>query len=75
MAQDAFSPMVSGTIELDGPQHFSPAAYRKDREKDYLLQEHGYIILRFQVEELGTHLNEVLDRILRVLTRRQSIQA
>ncbi len=35
-------------IEIDGPQHLaSPEAYRRDRRKDMLLQEHGYFVLRF----------------------------
>ena len=37
-------------IELDGGQHLSSAdAYRRDRRKDALLQEHGYFVLRFLV--------------------------
>lgn len=44
-------------IELDGPQHLSdPDAYRRDRRKDALLQENGYLVLRFLAEDLGTHL-------------------
>lgn len=53
-------------IELDGAQHFnSLEAYRRDRRKDALLQENGYIVLRFLTEDLGKHLEEVLDTILR----------
>lgn len=55
-------------IELDGAQHLnSTDAYRRDRRKDALLQENGYIVLRFLTEDLGKHLDEVLDTILRVL--------
>ena len=33
---------------LDGEQHFAnPDAYRCDRRKDALLQQHGYFVLRF----------------------------
>lgn len=57
-------------IELDGPQHFAnPDAYRRDRRKDALLQENGCLVLRFLVEDVGMHLNEVLDLILRSLER------
>jgi superfamily II DNA or RNA helicase/very-short-patch-repair endonuclease len=53
-------------IEIDGPHHFQDAAsYRHDRLKDARLQERGYKILRFLAEDLGTHLNQVLDEILR----------
>jgi superfamily II DNA or RNA helicase/very-short-patch-repair endonuclease len=55
-------------IEIDGPQHLSgPEAYRRDRRKDALLQENGYFVLRFLAEDIGTHLDAVLDAILRVL--------
>jgi len=55
-------------VELDGPQHLSDAeAYRRDRRKDALLQEHGYFVLRFLAEDIGKDLNAVLDAILRTL--------
>jgi superfamily II DNA or RNA helicase/very-short-patch-repair endonuclease len=61
-------------IELDGGQHLAdPVAYRRDRRKDQLLQENGYFVLRFLVEDVGKDLNAVLDAILRMLVRsRQS---
>lgn len=53
-------------IELDGAQHLeNKEAYRRDRRKDALLQEHGYTILRFLAEDVGKHLDSVLDFILR----------
>jgi very-short-patch-repair endonuclease len=55
-------------IEIDGPQHLGDAAaYRRDRRKDALLQSHGYLILRFLADDLGKHLDAVLDQVLRVL--------
>lgn len=54
-------------IELDGPQHLDPTAYRIDRRKDILLQEHGYFVLRFLTEDIGKHLDDVLDTILRTI--------
>jgi len=55
-------------IELDGPQHLSdPEAYRRDRRKDALLQENGYFVLRFLAEDVGRHLDAILDAILRTL--------
>jgi superfamily II DNA or RNA helicase/very-short-patch-repair endonuclease len=55
-------------IELDGAQHLSDAeAYRRDRRKDALLQQHGYFVLRFLAEDLGKHLDLVLDTILATL--------
>jgi very-short-patch-repair endonuclease len=56
-------------IELDGGQHLGDAdAYRRDRRKDALLQENGYLILRFLAEDVGKHLDRVLDAILRALS-------
>jgi hypothetical protein len=61
-------------VELDGPQHLAGAdAYRRDRRKDMLLQENGYLVLRFLAEDVGTELAAVLDAILRVLVRRGSM--
>jgi hypothetical protein len=58
-------------VELDGAQHLADAnAYRRDREKDALLQEHGYYVLRFLVEDLSQRLDRVLDTVLRVLDTR-----
>ena len=58
-------------IELDGDQHLAIAdAYRRDRRKDALLQEHGYFVLRFLVEDVGKRLDKVLDAIHRVLALR-----
>ena len=60
-------------IELDGEQHMSDAeAYRRDRRKDALLQEAGYLVLRFLVDDLGKRLGDVLDAILRALAHRDS---
>jgi len=62
---DASARMV---IELDGIRHFQDAgAYRRDREKDLLLQQHGYLVLRFLAEDLTLHLATVLDTVLRCL--------
>ena len=58
-------------VELDGGQHFSNRdAYRRDRRKDALLQEHGYFVLRFLVEDVGKRLDHVLDAILRAINLR-----
>ena len=51
----------------------SKEAYRRDRRKDLLLQERGYIVLRFLASDVSKQLDVVLDSILRVLIGRQSI--
>jgi len=55
-------------IELDGSQHLGDAdAYRRDRRKDHLLQENGYLVLRFLAEDVAKQLDGILDTILRAL--------
>lgn len=67
---------ASLAVELDGLQHLvNPEAYRRDRRKDALLQENGYFVLRFLAEDVGKHLDEVLDTILRSLAHRRRRQA
>jgi hypothetical protein len=52
-------------IEIEGHQHLNDAAaYRRDRRKDALLQANGYFILRFLADDLGKHLEMVLDTVL-----------
>jgi hypothetical protein len=59
-------------IELDGSQHLDDAdAYRRDRRKDLLLQQNGYFVVRFLAEDVGKHLDAVLDAILRTLAHRR----
>jgi very-short-patch-repair endonuclease len=59
-------------VELDGDQHLAdPLAYRRDRRKDLLLQENGYLVLRFLAQDVGKDLDRVLDTLLRALARRR----
>jgi very-short-patch-repair endonuclease len=63
-------------VELDGGQHLENAdAYRRDRRKDALLQERGYLILRFLAEDVGRNLDLVLDTIVRSLAHRKTYTA
>ncbi len=58
-------------VELDGPQHLADEeAWRRDRRKDAILQQHGYFILRFLATDAGKQLDAVLDTILSTLTPR-----
>ena len=61
-------------VELDGAQHLAdPAAYRRDRRKDQLLQENGYLVLRFLAEDVSKDLDTVLDAVLRSLAHRRQV--
>jgi Protein of unknown function (DUF559) len=60
-------------VELDGAQHLAdPVAYRRDRRKDQLLQENGYLVVRFLAEDVGRELDLVLDAISRALSNRRA---
>ncbi len=73
MEVDLFGADERLAIELDGGQHLGDAeAYRRDRHKDMLLQENGYLVLRFLAEDVGKRLDEVLDAILRALANRRA---
>ena len=61
-------------VEVDGAQHLAdPVAYRRDRRKDHLLQENGYLVLRYLAEDLAKELDSVLDGILRSLSSRRTL--
>ena len=73
LAVRARHPDARVAVELDGAQHLAdPVAYRRDRKKDQLLQENGYLVLRFLAEDVGKELDLVLNAILRSLSQRQS---
>ncbi len=62
-------------VELDGPQHLAdPEAYRRDRRKDFLLQENGYLVVRFLTEDVSKRLSDVLDALTHILVSRTTRQ-
>lgn len=68
MEVDLFCADARLAVELDGSQHLADAnAYRRDRRKDALLQQNGYMVLRFLTEDVVKHLDDVLDAICRAL--------
>ena len=73
MEVDLLCDLERVAIELDGAQHLGDAeAYRRDRRKDMLLQENGYLVLRFLAEDVGKGLDGILDAILRALVNRRT---
>jgi superfamily II DNA or RNA helicase/very-short-patch-repair endonuclease len=71
MEVDFVNELLRIVVELDGAQHLSdPQTYRRDRRKDRLLQQHGYLVLRFLAEDVGRDLEGVLDSILQSLVSR-----
>jgi very-short-patch-repair endonuclease len=61
-------------VEIDGSYYHlgSKEAYRRDRRKDWLLQQHGYRVLRFLAEDVVARLEEILTTILAALEFCQS---
>lgn len=71
MEVDLLCDQAKLVVEVDGAQHLGDAtAYRRDRMKDLLLQEHGYLVLRFLAEDVLQRLDRVLDTLLRLLRSR-----
>ena len=55
-------------IELDGIQHLQDEmAWRSDRQKDLLLQRHGYMVMRILTTDIAKNLDATLDSILATL--------
>jgi very-short-patch-repair endonuclease len=63
---DLLSRRLCLALEVDGYHHFRDAiAYRRDRKKDLLLQELGYLVVRVlasDVVEEAEHVLETIDR-------------
>ncbi len=67
MEVDLLCARAKVAVEIDGAQHLADAAaYRRDRMKDLLLQERGYVVLRFLADDVLQRLDRVLDTLLRV---------
>jgi len=55
-------------LEIDGYYHFcSPDGYRRDRRKDVLLQQQGFLVLRFLAEDAVAGLETILETVLNSL--------
>ncbi len=54
-------------IELDGGQHFEPAAQAYDERRTTFLQNQGIRVLRFSNDLIFQELQPVLEMIFRVL--------
>jgi very-short-patch-repair endonuclease len=71
---DLLSASLRVAVELDGSYFHlrDPAAYRRDRRKDWELQRRGYLILRFLSEDVVERLEDILDAILAAVELRRA---
>jgi very-short-patch-repair endonuclease len=60
---DFYCPAKRLAIELDGGQHFEPAAQAYDRRRTHYLCRRGIIVLRFATNLVFTEHDGVLDAI------------
>jgi len=70
--RDCFLKRRLGGVDREFPQvrlqvHGDPVAYRRDRRKDFALQEAGYIVLRWLAEDVAKSLEEILARVRRAM--------
>jgi len=73
---DLLSEPLRVALEIDGYHHFrDAAAYRRDRDKDVLLQRLGYTVVRVLASDVDTELEYVIDTIDRVVEHEQRRRA
>ena len=73
MEVDLLSESKRLAIEIDGAFHFESADnYRRDRRKDYLLQDAGYFVMRFLADDVVKRLDAVFTEIVTWLENRKS---
>jgi very-short-patch-repair endonuclease len=71
MEVDFLDPAAKIVIELDGHYHFqSLDNYRRDRRKDRILQQQGFLVLRFLSEDVVSDLETILDAVDQALATR-----
>jgi very-short-patch-repair endonuclease len=59
-------------LEVDGYYHFQELdAYRRDRRKDVLLQQHGYLVSRHLASDVVERAGEVMRVIRELVTQRR----
>jgi very-short-patch-repair endonuclease len=69
---DLLSEPLRVALEIDGYHHFrDAAAYRRDRDKDVLLQRLGYTVVRVLASDVEAELEYVTDTIDRVVEHQQ----
>ena len=71
---DFYSPEIRLCIELDGAKHYTESGSDNDCNRtEYLREEHGIEVLRFENKILYNYPEEVLAEIRRVVQERKEI--
>jgi very-short-patch-repair endonuclease len=60
---DFYCPRASLVIEIDGGQHYSEEALKKDQLRDEYMRDQGMKILRFSDREVFENLNGIVEKI------------
>ncbi|PTQ92595.1 uncharacterized protein DUF559 [Nitrosomonas nitrosa] len=72
MEIDLFAISDQIALEIDGYYHFQePESWRRDRRKDFILQMHGILVLRFLAEDVVSMLEGILDSVHQALQYRR----
>ena len=72
MEIDLFAISDQIALEIDGYYHFQdPESWRRDRRKDFTLQVHDILVLRFLAEDVVSRLDEILDNVRQALQHRR----
>ena len=64
---DFYCPQRQLVIELDGSQHYEPAAREHDAERDAYLESLGLTVLRFSNHDVDTQFEAIRQTIWREL--------
>ena len=69
---DLFCRALKIAVEVDGYFHFTDIqAYRRDRSKDWLMQQHGCLVLRFLAQDVVEAIEPIVDRIAQSVVFRE----
>ncbi len=62
-------------LEIDGYFHFLDRdAYRRDREKDLLMQQNGYLVVRVLAEDAVEDLENIVSRMVGLVLQRTQVK-
>jgi very-short-patch-repair endonuclease len=73
---DLLARSVRVAVEIDGYYHFADLdAYRRDRRKDVILQNEGYIVVRCLADDVVARLEDILRTIIEAVRLRRRAQS